>query len=140
MIAHPDRISPEPPEEPAGQLVEVEQANTYAEKFTDASFWQKLRGYARIAGYEVTEKALYLYYAVQDPAMPKWAKTVVYGALGYFILPADAIADVLPGVGFTDDLGALAAALAVVVAHITPEVKAKARRKLSEWFDPPEVS
>ena len=35
---------------------------------------------------------------------PLWAKTVIIGALGYLICPIDAIPDIIPGVGFTDDL------------------------------------
>ena len=130
MIAHPNQIS--------RTHVAADQPNNspneFADQFSETSFWQKLRGFARIAGREVTEKALFLYYALSDPSMPGWAKGVVYGALGYFILPADAIPDVFPGIGFTDDLGALTAAIAVVLVHVTPEVKAKARRHLEVWF------
>ena len=128
MIAHRTTIRSHP----------AEAANSgpnYAQHFSELSFWRKLGKVARIAGREVTEKALFLYYALGDPSMPAWAKGVVYGALGYFILPTDAVPDVFPVVGFTDDLGALAAAIAVVIAHITPEVKAKARRRMQTWFE-----
>ena len=108
--------------------------NGYARHFSEASFWRKMRRFARVAGREVIEKALLLYYALQSPEMPSWARTVVLGALGYFVLPADAIPDLLPGIGFTDDLGALATAVAVVIAHITPGVRQRARTKLREWF------
>ncbi len=107
-----------------------------AQHYSDDSFWRKLGRYASTAGREVAEKSLYLYYAAQDPNMPRWARAVAYGALGYFILPADAIPDIIPGAGYTDDLGVIAAALAVVIAHITPEVKQKARRTLARWFAP----
>lgn len=131
MIAHPNQISPL-----SDSRSPVVNESEYAQQFSDISYWAKLRRFARIAGREVTEKSLFLYYAVQDPRMPSWAKAVVYGSLGYFILPADAIPDVFPGVGFTDDLGVLAAAVAIVIAHITPEVKAKARDQLRLWFQP----
>ena len=78
--------------------------------------------------------ALSLYYTAQAPDTPAWAKTVITGALGYFILPADAIPDLIPAVGYGDDLGALAAALAAVAAHVTPEIKARAKEKAAEWF------
>ena len=108
--------------------------NGYARHFSEASFWRKMQRFARVAGREVIEKALFLYYALQSPEMPSWARTVVLGALGYFVLPADAIPDLLPGIGFTDDLGALATAVAVVIAHITPDVRARARKRLRDWF------
>lgn len=59
---------------------------------------------------------------------------MIYGALGYFILPLDMIPDVIPGAGYTDDLGALAAAIGIVSMYVTDEVKASAARKLEEWF------
>ena len=106
----------------------------YSRHFTEESFWDKLRRHAKTAGKVVVQKALELFYAAQNPEAPAWAKSVIYSALGYFVLPADAIPDVLPAVGYADDVGALTAAVAVCVAYITPEVKARARRKWQDWF------
>lgn len=102
--------------------------------YSESGFWEKLRDYALVAGREVVEMALRLYYAAQAPETPLWAKTVIYGALAYFILPTDAVPDFIPGVGYGDDLGALAAALATVAAYITPEIEEKAKQKAAEWF------
>lgn len=104
--------------------------------FTPARFWKKLAPNARSIGRGAIEKALYLYYAVQNPATPKWARRVIYGALGYFILPLDAIPDLAPLIGYTDDMAVMAAALATVSFYITPEVKAQARRRMADWFGP----
>lgn len=106
----------------------------YAKDFSDQGFWNKLVGFAKAAGKEVIEKALQLYYTLQEPGTPAWAKTVIIGALGYFISPLDAIPDLTPMVGYTDDIGVLAMAVASVATHITDEVKAKAAAKLVEWF------
>lgn len=105
--------------------------------YSQNGFWRKLGPQAQSIGYATLEKALYLYYAVQSPATPKWAKRVIYGALGYFIFPLDAIPDLAPLVGYTDDLSVMAAALATVTLYITPEVKAQAREKLNSWFGKP---
>ncbi len=102
--------------------------------YSESSFWEKLRDCAIVAGREVVEKALQLYYAAQAPETPIWAKKVIYGALAYFILPTDAIPDFIPVAGYVDDLGALAAAIATIVAYITPEIEEKAKRKAAEWF------
>ena len=104
------------------------------EQYSEKGFWEKLRGYALAAGREVVERALMLYYAAQNPETPAWAKSVIYGALAYFILPLDAIPDTIPLAGYSDDLGALALALTTVAAYVTPEVKEKARAKLRDWF------
>jgi uncharacterized membrane protein YkvA (DUF1232 family)/uncharacterized tellurite resistance protein B-like protein len=100
----------------------------------DESFWAKIKKFALSAGREVVEKALTLYYTAQNPNVPAWAKTVVVGALTYFISPVDAIPDILVGVGFTDDLGVLLAAIATVSIYINAETKAQAQQKMSDWF------
>ena len=102
--------------------------------YSQRSFWDKLVGFARSAGRDVVEKALRLFYAAQSPGTPVWAKTVIYSALDYFINIFDAIPDFTPAVGYGDDLGVLVAALATVAAHVTPEVKARAREKAAAWF------
>jgi len=107
---------------------------THSEAYSDASFWAKLRRFSVRAGYEVVEKTLWLYYAAQKPDIPVKAKAVIWSALGYFILPVDAIPDVTPLIGFSDDLTVLTAALVVVATHVDAEVKAKASAKLSTWF------
>lgn len=103
-------------------------------EYSEVSFWKKVMRVTKKAGQEVIEKALMLYYAAQNPEMPSWARKTVYGALAYFILPLDAVPDILPGVGFVDDLGALAAAIATVMMYITPEVRDKAKEKVAELF------
>jgi uncharacterized membrane protein YkvA (DUF1232 family) len=50
-------------------------------------------------------------------------------------MPADAIPDVLPAIGYTDDLAVLTAATAAVGVSIKPEHKKKAEEKLKQWFD-----
>lgn len=102
--------------------------------YSEAGFRDKLRHYAKVAGREVIEKALWLFYASRRPETPKWAKSVIYGALAYFILPADAIPDLIPLTGYADDLGALAAAVGMVSLYISDDVKEKTRRKMREWF------
>ena len=70
-----------------------------------------------------------LYNVLIDQHTPKRAKGLIIGALGYLILPFDVIADMLPGVGFLDDAGAIAAALAAVALHVKPEHRMKAAQK-----------
>jgi uncharacterized membrane protein YkvA (DUF1232 family) len=105
------------------------------DNFDHGSFWDKVKNFAKSAGKEVIEKALWLYYSAQQPGTPVWAKTVIYGALAYFVLPVDAIPDLIPVAGYTDDLGALAAALGTVAAYVTNDVKALAHAKMGEWFN-----
>lgn len=102
--------------------------------FSERQFWDKVLHGAKRIGAEILEKGLMLFYTARSPETPKWAKTAIYGALAYFVLPADAIPDFIPAAGFTDDLGALAATLAAVMMYITPEIKAKARDQAHQLF------
>ena len=111
-----------------------EENSGFAKDFTENSFWEKVKKFALVAGKEVVEMALQLFYALQAPATPMWAKTVIIGALGYFISPFDAIPDVVPMVGYADDLGVLAAAIATVGTYVTDDIKAKAEAKWNEWI------
>lgn len=86
----------------------------YSKHFSENSYWDKIKGFAKQAGKEVVKKSLILYYVGNDPETPVWAKGVVGAALGYFIFPLDAIPDFTPIVGYADDLGALAAAMAAM--------------------------
>jgi len=106
----------------------------YNKHFSDDGFWEKLSKYARTAGEEVIEKALWLYYVLQKPDTPAWAKATVIGALGYLIWPLDAIPDFLGPIGYVDDLGVLAAAVTSLSMYIDKDIKEKARQKLRDWF------
>ncbi len=108
--------------------------NEYEEAFSERGFRDKLKAYAKSAGKEVVEKALLLYYAAQEEKAPKWAKATIAGALGYFIVPLDAIADFTPAVGYADDLGVLVLAIAAVAAYVNEDVRAKTATRMKAWF------
>ena len=99
----------------------------------DAKLVRKLQRVLKRTGREVVEKALWLWYAAQNPRTPKWAKTTIWSALVYLLVPIDAIPDVLPALGYSDDLGVIAAALVAVAAYVDDDVKAKARERLRSF-------
>ncbi len=72
-----------------------------------------------------------LYFCLLDPTTPLWVKGIVAAALAYFVLPLDAIPDILPIVGLGDDAGILAAAYTAVSAFVTDDHREKARA----WID-----
>ena len=105
------------------------------EKYSDRTFQKKVNRYAKKAGRELIELALQLYYTAQSPTTPVWVKGIVFGALAYFINPIDAIPDVIPIAGFSDDLAAALTAIASCSVHITPEIKKEAAKKAGDFFD-----
>ena len=93
-------------------------------------FWPKLtRNLARIP---FAEDVLAAWYCAFDPTTPLKVRATLFGALAYFILPFDVIPDVLLGIGFTDDLAVLMAAMTLVRNHITQSHRDKARARLDE--------
>jgi uncharacterized membrane protein YkvA (DUF1232 family) len=110
------------------------QKNEYSKEYSENSLFEKILQVAKKAGINVIYAGLLLFYTLQKPLTPGWARATIIGALGYFISPIDAIPDLTPIAGYTDDLGALALALAAVSMFIDDDVKSKAREKLKEWF------
>ncbi|MBN8551912.1 MAG: DUF1232 domain-containing protein [Caulobacterales bacterium] len=79
-------------------------------------FWPKLaRTAARIP---FAREVVSLWYCARDPATPTAAKGMMLAALAYFVLPTDAIPDVLAGVGFTDDAAVIAGIMALLQANL----------------------
>ena len=86
------------------------------------------------AGIKVVYLALLLYYMLIDEAVDLKSKITIVAALGYFIFPLDIIPDLLPVIGFTDDLSVLMFALSVVKGKINETHRLKARNTMEIWF------
>lgn len=111
-----------------------EELAQYSKEFSEERFWQKIVRYAKVAGKEVIEKALLLYYVSISEHTPLWAKALIWSALGYFINSFDAIPDFTPVAGFADDLGILALVMAAIAKYVSPQAKERADDKVKEWF------
>ena len=107
----------------------------YQNNYSESKLQRKLTSVARWAGAKVVYAVLLLYYVLRNPKVSTADKSKIYGALGYFILPTDLIMDFVPLAGYTDDMAAIMWAIHTVANNITPEIKAQAKGKLSEWFD-----
>lgn len=101
---------------------------------SDQKYKQKLKSACKTAGKEAIEKSLLLFYTLRDPNTPNWCRTVIVGALAYFISLVDGIPDLTPVLGYTDDITVMAAALSVLAAHISEDNKLKAKQKADKLF------
>lgn len=108
--------------------------NPFRNHYSEKSLWKKMGDFALLAGQQVNYAVLLLYYVMVDPKIAIKQRMAIAAALGYFIFPADAIPDITPIIGFSDDLGVLIFALTQIYVHITPEIKEKARQQMNEWF------
>lgn len=106
----------------------------YQDNYSEKAFWEKIRRIASKAGAKVVYYALVLSYTLADPKTPLKYKTVIAGALGYFILPVDLLPDFLPFAGLADDWAALIAAVSYVMSAISEQHKEKAKAKVRVLF------
>ena len=97
-------------------------------------FWQKARRVA--ARLPFAEDLLAAWYCAFDRDTPVQVKAALVGALAYFVLPFDAIPDMMPMLGFADDAAVLATALRLVASHMRPEHRAAAKRAIERGLRP----
>ena len=91
-------------------------------------FWRKLR--AVPARLPFAEDLLAVYYCAFDRTTPLQVKATLVAAIAYFVLPLDAIPDMLPAIGFTDDAAVIAAAIKMVAGALKPEHRQAAQETL----------
>lgn len=100
------------------------------EQRVSRGFWPKIRKVASQVPFAAD--ALSLWWCARDPTTPTAAKGMVMAALAYFVLPTDAIPDVLPVLGFTDDAAVIAALIAIVGKNLKARHKEAAQAFLAK--------
>lgn len=113
----------------------------FSKHFSESSFWDKIKTFAKKIGYDTVKQALTLYYCFTDSKTPTKAKAAIVAALGYFILPLDFIVDFIAPIGFLDDIAVLAFTWNYVKGSITDVHRKQAEEKMQKYFgDPPPKS
>ena len=97
-------------------------------------FWHKVRRVA--VQLPFAEDLLAAWYCAFDRETPTEVRAALIGALAYFVLPFDAIPDVMPMLGFADDAAVLVTALRLVANHLLPEHRAAAQRAIERGLRP----
>lgn len=108
----------------------MQQSETYSRDATlvRQGFVNKIKAVAKRIPF--AEDAVAAWFCTRDPATPFKVRATLIGALAYFVLPIDAIPDIIAVLGFTDDAAVLLAALKIVGSHVTEAHRARARRWL----------
>ena len=119
--------------------MELPDFMSYANKFSQSDFVEKISRIAKRAGAKLVYAALILYYTLQSDKVSTANKALIIGALGYMISPLDVIPNAIPIVGLTDDLAVLLYVLKKVWGDVAPEIQEKAKQRLSKWFDEDEI-
>jgi uncharacterized membrane protein YkvA (DUF1232 family) len=119
--------------------MELPDFMSYANKFSQKDFVDKIARVAKRAGAKLVYAALLLFYTLQSDKISTKDKAIIVGALGYMISPIDVIPDAIPIAGLTDDLAVLLYVLKKIWVDVDPEVKERAKAKLNSWFDDDEI-
>lgn len=121
------------------QITEKE-LQKYEQHYNDSSFLDKVTKYGKLIGITALYKAVQLWFVLQKPDVPAGTKAVIMGALGYLIAPLDFLPDLLPVLGYTDDMVAITFALIKVQGYIDEEVERKSKKLLTKIFGEESVS
>ena len=121
------------------QITEKE-LQKYEQHYNDSSFLDKVTKYGKLIGITALYKAVQLWFVLQKPDVPAGTKAVIMGALGYLIAPLDFLPDLLPVLGYTDDMVAITFALIKVQGYIDEEVERKSKKLLTKIFGDEAVS
>ena len=121
------------------QITEKE-LQKYEQHYNDSSFLDKVTKYGKLIGITALYKAVQLWFVLQKPDVPAGTKAVIMGALGYLITPLDFLPDLLPVLGYTDDMVAITFALIKVQGYIDEEVERKSKKLLTKIFGEEAVS
>lgn len=115
-----DEIAPDRALVPAVMRVNEQRVN--------AGFWPKIRGTA--ARIPFAQQALAVWHCARDSETPVAAKGMMLAALAYFVLPTDAVPDIIAGLGYTDDAAVFTALITVLGRNLKPRHKEAARRDI----------
>ena len=119
-------------------IVDIPNAETidakYSDSYTEESFWDKTKTQAIEIGEKGIISALTLFYASQSKNLGFRDKAIVYGSLGYLVSFIDAIPDLTPMLGYSDDVALLSAAILTLADAIDDECRVKATQKYDELF------
>ncbi|MDD6953535.1 MAG: YkvA family protein [Prevotella sp.] len=119
--------------------MDINEILNYKDKFSQSAFLEKISRIAKRAGAKLIYAALILYYTLQSDKVSLKDKAIILGALGYLISPLDVVPDAIPIAGLGDDLAVLIFVLKKVWGEVNDDVRAKAKSKLSRWFDEDEL-
>jgi len=96
----------------------TEEDFEYGKDEVEEKLWEKVERTGKKVSFIKDVLALYKY--MMDENVQWYRKSIVVGALIYFITPIDLIPDIMPLVGYMDDLGVITAVLKYLGHELIP--------------------
>lgn len=90
----------------------------HGKEFVEENLWEKVEKIGKKISFTKDIKALFKYF--RDKNIPWYRKSIVIGALVYFIVPIDSIPDIAPLIGYLDDLGVITAVIKYLGSELVP--------------------
>ncbi len=69
-----------------------------------------------------------------DREVPRRVRLALVAMLAFIASPIDLIPDVIPVIGYSDDIAVMAATLTLIAMHVKSEHKKKAKELWLDWF------
>ncbi len=107
----------------------TDNLNIYEKYFSESELWNKIAKIGKSIGAAIIYPVLLLFNLLMSSETDLKEKTMIIGALGYFILPLDLIPDAIPTAGFTDDMAALTAIISALASCVTLEMQNESKQK-----------
>lgn len=108
--------------------------DSFKAHYDPSRLFAKLEKTARKIGQKAAYAILVLYYSLLGSDVSIKEKAMIVAALGYFILPADFLPDIMGLLGFSDDFTVIWYVFRRIRKNIKADVKQKAHERLRKWF------
>lgn len=108
--------------------IEISQLPVAHRQPDERRLWKKLgRVLARIP---FASDLVAAWYCAKDPATPAHVRALLWGAVAYFLMPADLVPDYLVAIGFTDDAAVIGMVVSLLGRYIEPRHRAVAEARV----------
>lgn len=99
------------------------------------TLWRGVCKWSIKAGREATRQVLLLWFVMKSPDTPRKDRLALFASIAYLVFPVDIVdSKRLPIIGWFDEIMSIVIAYDKMQKHITPEMRARADRIVSEWF------
>lgn len=99
----------------------------YSGEYSEENFLTKISRNFKSLGSKIILPALELYVALKGNKIKGTQKILIIAALGYFVSPFDAVPDITPFIGYSDDLAVLLATTYRIFKNMPEEKRDKIR-------------
>lgn len=118
-----------------GENTRVEK---FGEHYNETDLWKKLNSLPRSTINMILERVLLLRELLFEASTPFWVRGTLIGALGYVIFPFDLCPDLIPGIGYLDDIAVMGLVLGNLDHLVTEDIRQRVKKRMSKPLQEPQ--